>query len=112
GATDGALYGWRIVGGTRPTEAQAGMPRGKRILVGAHRDAAELVRRAQCGVEATPEDATAIARAASRLGSCSRDELASMGRRAKTFYDDHLSMAVGADRFGRLFETVTHAKHG
>ena len=35
-----------------------------------------------------------------------------MGRRAKTFYDDRLSMAVGADRFARLFETVTHAKHG
>jgi colanic acid biosynthesis glycosyl transferase WcaI len=97
---------------TIPSKIQAYMALGKPILVAVHGDAAELVRQAQCGVEATPEDAASIALAARQLAACSRDELASMGQRAKDFYQGHLSMAVGADRFGRLFETVTHAQHG
>ena len=97
---------------TIPSKIQAYMALGKPILVAVPGDAAELVRQAQCGVEALPEDAASIASAASRLASCSPDELTAMGRRAKTFYDDRLSMAVGAGRFSRLFETVTHAKHG
>jgi glycosyltransferase involved in cell wall biosynthesis len=97
---------------TIPSKIQAYMALGKSILVAVHGDAAELVRQAQCGVEATPEDAASIARAASQLASCTKEELTSMGRRAKHFYDDRLSMAVGADRFARLFETVTHAKRG
>jgi colanic acid biosynthesis glycosyl transferase WcaI len=97
---------------TIPSKIQAYMALGKPILVAVHGDAADLVRQAQCGVEAIPEDATSIAHAASQLASCSSDELTSMGRRAKHFYDSRLSMAVGAGRFARLFETVTHAKHG
>ena len=77
-----------------------------------HGDAADIVRQAQCGVEATPEDAASIARAATQLASATKEELTSMGRRAKHFYDDRLSMAAGADQFARLFETVTHAKRG
>jgi glycosyltransferase involved in cell wall biosynthesis len=101
-----------IFASTIPSKIQAYMALGKPILVAVHGDAAELVRQAQCGVEATPEDAASIAAAARQLASCSQDELASMGQRAKDFYRDHLSMAVGADRFGRLFETLTHAQHG
>jgi glycosyltransferase involved in cell wall biosynthesis len=97
---------------TIPSKIQAYMALGKPILVAVHGDAAELVRQAQCGVEATPEDAASIARAARQLASCSSDELASMGQRARDFYQGHLSMAVGADRFGRLFETVMNAQHG
>jgi glycosyltransferase involved in cell wall biosynthesis len=88
------------------------MALGKPILVAVHGDAADLVRQAQCGVEAIPEDAPSIARAAAQLASCSRDELVSMGQRAKDFYDSHLSMSVGAGRFSRLFEAVTHAQRG
>jgi glycosyltransferase involved in cell wall biosynthesis len=97
---------------TIPSKIQAYMALGKTILVAVHGDAADLVRQAQCGVEATPEDAASIARAASQLASLTGDELTTMGRRAKRFYDERLSMAVGADRFARLFEAVTHAKRG
>ena len=97
---------------TIPSKIQAYMALGKPILVAVHGDAAELVRQAQCGVEAIPEDAASIARAASRLAACSSEELALMGQRAKHFYDDQLSMTVGAARFGRLFEAITQAQHG
>ena len=39
---------------TIPSKIQAYMALGKPILVAVHGDAAELVRQAQCGVEATP----------------------------------------------------------
>jgi len=94
---------------TIPSKIQAYMALGKPILVAVRGDAAQLVREARCGVEAVPEDAASIARAAARLASCPRDELVSMGQRARSFYDCHLSMAVGADRFSRVFDAVTHA---
>jgi glycosyltransferase involved in cell wall biosynthesis len=97
---------------TIPSKIQAYMALGKTILVAVHGDAAELVRQAQCGIAATPEDGASIARAALQLASSTREELTSMGRRAKRFYDDRLSMAVGAARFADLFEAVTHAKRG
>jgi glycosyltransferase involved in cell wall biosynthesis len=95
---------------TIPSKIQAYMALGKPILIAVHGDAADLVQQAQCGVQAVPEDPPSIARAAAQLASCSRDELAVMGRKAKDFYDGHLSMAVGTGRFSRLFETVTHAE--
>ena len=67
---------------------------------------AELVRQAQCGVEATPEDPESIAEAAIALASMTPADLQALGRRGRAFYEANLSVAVGVDRFARIFHAV------
>jgi colanic acid biosynthesis glycosyl transferase WcaI len=92
---------------TIPGKTQAYMAIGKPILMAARGNAAELVRQAQCGVEATPENATSIADAAMKLASLSPCELAVMGQRGRTYYESNLALSVGVDRFATVFERVT-----
>ncbi len=91
---------------TIPGKTQAYMAIGKPILMAAPGNAAELVRQAHCGVEATPEDATSIAEAAMTLAAMSPGELAAMGERGKSYYESTLALSVGVDRFTGVFERV------
>lgn len=91
---------------TIPGKTQAYMAIGKPILAAVRGDAADLVRQAQCGVEATPEDATSIANAATTLASLTPGELDAMGQRGRAYYEANLSVAVGVDRFASVFDNV------
>lgn len=93
---------------TIPGKTQAYMAMGKPILIATPGDAAHLVREANCGVEAKPEDAKSIAEAAIRLAASSRDERLAMGKRARKYYETHLSLAVGVERFTQVFHALVH----
>ena len=91
---------------TIPGKTQAYMAIGKPILAAVRGDAADLGRQAQCGLEATPEDAASIANAATALASLPPGELEAMGQRGKAYYAANLSVAVGVDRFASVFDNV------
>ena len=91
---------------TIPGKTQAYMAIGKPILAAVRGDAADLVRKAQCGVEATPEDPISIADAATALASLPPGDLDAMGQRGRAYYAANLSVAVGVDRFASVFDNV------
>lgn len=91
---------------TIPSKTQAYMAMGKPILMGVSGDAAELIRRSGCGVIAEPENATSIAAAARELADASTERRAEMALAGLHFYQEHLSLSVGAARFGHIFREV------
>ena len=92
---------------TIPGKTQAYMAMGKPMLMAAPGDAATLVRLAQCGVEAIPQNAASIAKAAEILASLSPEDRNAMGRRGESYYRSNLALSIGVGRFIRLFERAT-----
>ena len=95
---------------TIPSKTQAYMAAGRPLLMGVDGDAAELVRQSGGGVVVESENAQALADAAERLAGAGAQELAAKGRQARRFYDEHLSLAAGAARFGAIFERLAAAR--
>ncbi|MGQ0708806.1 MAG: glycosyltransferase family 4 protein [Rhodoferax sp.] len=91
---------------TIPSKTQAYMAVGKPILMAVEGDAAELVKMAGCGVMAKPEDPVAIAEAVESLARMSPGERQEMGDRGLAFYQENLSLAVGSDKFKKIFKNV------
>ncbi len=89
---------------TIPSKTQAYMAVGKPLLMAVDGDAADLVNQTGGGVVAESESPQALAQAAQALASTSTDALAAMGQQAKVFYQQHLGLAVGVQRFGELFK--------
>ena len=94
---------------TIPSKTQAYMAAGKPIIMAVAGDAAELVRRAGCGVICEPENAAELARAVLDLANRSTAELEVMGVAGRSYYATKLSLKVGADRFLEVFEELTRA---
>ena len=94
---------------TIPSKTQAYMAVGKPLLMAVNGDAADLVVLAESGVLAESENPQALALAAEQLAKCSAAELATMGHKAKTFYQKHLCLDVGVQRFGALFKKLAEA---
>lgn len=95
---------------TIPSKTQAYMAVGKPILMAVDGDAADLVRDSGCGQIAESENPQAIADAALTLmqaGSMQRNAMATNSRR---FYQERLSLSVGAGRFGQIFKKLAGAK--
>jgi colanic acid biosynthesis glycosyl transferase WcaI len=59
-------------------------------------DAADIVRRAECGFVSRPEDPASLADAFRRLADASPEELTAMGGRARATYVSELGEASGA----------------
>ena len=91
---------------TIPSKTQAYLAAGRPILMAVAGDAAELVTRAGAGLTCPPENAAAMAAAVKRLREHDPAELDAMGADGKSFYDDHLSLRVGAEKFERVFRAV------
>ncbi len=91
---------------TIPSKTQAYMAAGRPILMAVGGEAADLVARARCGVLARSGNAASLADAAQVLASMSVSELASMGDNGRVYYDRHLSLAVGSERFKGVFHRV------
>ncbi len=89
---------------TIPSKIQAYMAVGRPILMAVDGDAADLVKDAGCGVLAESENPEAIADAALTLYAMSSAERDAMARRSREYYQSHLSLKVGAGRFGALFK--------
>lgn len=92
---------------TIPSKTQAYMAAGKPLLMAVEGDAAMLIREADCGRVAKPEDAEDLAHVAaalSRMSQCERDALA---ENAKRYYQAHLSLQVGVRHFAETFARLT-----
>jgi len=89
---------------TIPSKTQAYMAVGKPLLMAVEGDAAELVQKAEAGLIAIPEDSKSIARAALDLEAMSKKDRQIMASNGKMFYEQYLSLKVGAQSFGILFD--------
>lgn len=91
---------------TIPSKTQAYMAAGRPILMGVKGDAAALVEKAGAGLTCTPEDPQDIADAVERFYNMTREELDLMGHNGKMFYEQELSLRIGARRFEEIFQSV------
>jgi glycosyltransferase involved in cell wall biosynthesis len=91
---------------TIPSKTQAYMAAGKPLLLAVHGDVADLIRDADCGIIAEPENSVAIADAALKLYSLSSSERHAMAERSKKYYQSQLSLRVGAGKFADVFKKL------
>ena len=89
---------------TIPSKTQAYMAVGKPILMAVQGEASDLVRRAGCGLLAAPQDPVSLANAADRLSKMTNEDLFEMGRSGLQFYENELSLHIGAVKFKKVFE--------
>ncbi len=89
---------------TIPSKTQAYLFAGKPILMGVKGDAADLVRKAGAGTFFNPQDTSSLVDAVLAMAHSTVAERELMGRRGATFYNEHLSLRNGVDRFEALFE--------
>jgi len=91
---------------TLPSKTQAYLAAGRPILIAVRGDAADLVEKAGAGISCIPEDAVSIAAAVEKLVAMTLEERDEMGRRGAIYYQQELSLAVGVNRFEKLFKAV------
>lgn len=91
---------------TIPSKAQAYLAAGRPVLMAVRGDAAHLVEKAGAGIACIPEDAGNIASAVEKLAAMTHEERDEMGRRGARYYQQELSLAVGANHFEKLFNAV------
>lgn len=101
-----------LFGITVPSKTQAYMAAGRPILMAVRGDAADLVRKAECGVVARPESPQDIARAVLELCAMPRERLDAMGVSGSKYYDEHLSMSAGVNKFAEVFAEAVHLYRG
>ncbi|MDC0237185.1 glycosyltransferase family 4 protein [Gammaproteobacteria bacterium] len=93
---------------TIPSKTQAYMAAGRPILMAVDGDAANLVRRSECGLVAESDNPESIAQAALRLFSADSDTLADMAENGMRYYHEVLSINIGSTKFSQLFERLAH----
>lgn len=91
---------------TIPSKTQAYMAVGKPLLMAVEGDAADLVKAADCGVIAEPENPESIAEAACALYGMSLADREAMAENSKNYYQSELSLQVGVGKFADVFKRV------
>ncbi len=92
---------------TIPSKTQAYMAIGKPVIMAVRGDAADLIREADCGVVAIPEDADSIIGAIIKLADMSETERRTMAEKGKAFYLKRLSLDMGVKQFSEQFRTLS-----
>ncbi|MBN1394326.1 MAG: glycosyltransferase family 4 protein [Pirellulales bacterium] len=91
---------------TIPCKTQAYMAFGKPVVMAVGGDASDLVNRSGGGVTCPPEKPEALVAAVKRLHEIGPSGRKAMGKRGKSFYEKHLSLTVGAEKFERVFQAA------
>jgi glycosyltransferase involved in cell wall biosynthesis len=91
---------------TIPSKTQAYMAAGRPILMAVGGDAADLVRRANCGRTCAPENPFQIASAVEALANMDPGEREALGANGRRFYQSTCSLAAGARAFEEIFKSV------
>ena len=91
---------------TIPSKTQAYMAVGKPLLMAVDGDAADLVLQSGGGLVAESENSDSMVLAIEALQDLSKDERQAMGKRAQSFYRDHLSLSVGVGKFAKIFNDI------
>lgn len=89
---------------TVPSKLQSIMSAGQPVLAVAEGDVRSIVQAADCGVSARPQDPESIAKALAELRDAGKPELRQMGRRARTYYEEHMSAEVGRARYAKVLQ--------
>lgn len=93
----------RLFGITIPSKTQAYMAAGKPIIMAVSGDAADLVKKADCGLCVNPEAPHELAEAILKMASHPRAKLEILGKRARNFYQSTLSLSKGVEAFTEVF---------
>jgi colanic acid biosynthesis glycosyl transferase WcaI len=101
-----SLRDLEMMRGTVPSKTQVAMASARPILMAVAGDAADLVERSGAGIAVPPGQAAPLAAAMRRLAMMSPEELREMGARGRRFYDEHLSLSVGAEQTDSVFREV------
>ncbi|MFZ4480701.1 MAG: glycosyltransferase family 4 protein [Rhodoferax sp.] len=91
---------------TIPSKTQAYMAVGKPLVMAVDGDAADLVLLSGGGLVAESENSESLVVAIEALQDLSKDERQEMGKRAQSFYMDHLSLSVGVGKFAKIFNDI------
>jgi colanic acid biosynthesis glycosyl transferase WcaI len=97
---------------TIPSKIQAYMAAGRPILIGVRGDASDLVVNAKAGFPCIPENAESIAEGVRKFLKMSQQELDTMGENGRKFYQQELSLEVGARRLAEVLESVVQHPRG
>ncbi len=92
---------------TIPSKTQAYFAVGKPILMAVDGDAADLVKQANCGVVAQPENAGSIADAVLKFYRLSSNERKTLAANGRQFYLEQLSLDAGVTKFAHLFKSLS-----
>lgn len=88
---------------TIPSKIQAYMFAGKPVLVGVQGDAAELISASGAGKVVKSENPESMTTEILQLFRMSDAERGAMGKNARKYYDENLSMEAGVGRFENIF---------
>ncbi len=91
---------------TIPSRTQANLAIGKPIVMGVKGDAADLIEMSGAGVICEPNSPDSLAHAIQSIVEKTPHELEEMGKKAKCYYYDNLSLKNGVKRFISIFESV------
>src|ERR1035437_6258344 len=97
---------------TIPSKTQAYLAAGKPILMGVRGDAADLVSQSKSGGLCEPGNPQSIADAVKDLADAGDERLEAMGRSGRAFYENALSLSIGAEKFDRVFKAAADPSPG
>jgi colanic acid biosynthesis glycosyl transferase WcaI len=89
-----------------PAKTHAYLAAGRPILVGVKGDAADLVAQARAGIACEPANPESIANAVKKFQAMSQDELDTMGKNGREFYQRELSLEIGVRKYERIFKSL------
>lgn len=91
---------------TIPSKTQDYLASGRPVAMAVRGDAAEVIARSGGGEVCEPENPVQLAGLLARLVARSPEERAAMGRAGRVYYEQHLSLRAGTDRFMDLFQAL------
>jgi colanic acid biosynthesis glycosyl transferase WcaI len=91
---------------TIPSKTQAYMSIGRPLIMAVDGDAADLVRLSNGGVLVDSENAEMLANETERLSNLSEDERRIIGKNAKDYYQENLSVKAGVAKFADIFKQL------
>ncbi|TKE90482.1 glycosyltransferase family 4 protein [Vibrio sp. F12] len=91
---------------TVPSRTQANMAIGKPIIMGVAGDASDLINKAKAGISCQPDNPESLAEAVTNICSLTELERLSLGEAGKQYYEQHLSLKQGVNKFISIFEEV------
>lgn len=99
--TDNELF--RI---TIPSRTQAYMCIGKPVIMAVAGDASDLITLSRSGYSCEPDEPAELAKTMANLANLPKDRLSELGRNARNFYVEQLSLEVGVRKFVDVFLKV------
>ncbi|MCX6431887.1 MAG: glycosyltransferase family 4 protein [Actinobacteria bacterium] len=97
---------------TVPSKLQYGMASAKATILAAAGEAADLVTRSRGGIIVPPSDAKALAASIVECADDRGGRVQRMGLNAYSFYQEHLSQAVGSAKLVQLLRKLTGSGSG